>query len=157
VWCCSRRDATGCQQPLSVSERRLPPPPPLFRRMSQQTSERVRVARRTRSASRNLYLFILLLPSALSSLYFVLSFFSLLPLVSTLCPSMSFQSFLSFILSPIFVLSFYFYVLFVTASVVWWSEFLVPDPDVRARFPAQPHFMRTSGSITGSTQPREYN
>jgi hypothetical protein len=44
-----------------------------------------------------------------------------------------------------------------TASVVWWSEFLAADPEIRVRFPALPYFLRSSGSGTGSTQPREYN
>jgi hypothetical protein len=44
-----------------------------------------------------------------------------------------------------------------TASVVWWSEFLATDPEVRDRLPALPDFLRSSGSGTGSTQPREYN
>jgi hypothetical protein len=44
-----------------------------------------------------------------------------------------------------------------TASVVWWSEFLATDPEVLVRFPALPDFLRSSGSGTGSTQPREYN
>jgi hypothetical protein len=43
-----------------------------------------------------------------------------------------------------------------TASVVKWSEFLATDPEVRARFPALPGLLRSSGSGTGSTQPREY-
>jgi hypothetical protein len=34
---------------------------------------------------------------------------------------------------------------------------LVRGPEVRFRFPALPDFMRSSGSVTGSTQPREYN
>jgi hypothetical protein len=42
------------------------------------------------------------------------------------------------------------------ASMVYWSEFLAVDPDVRIRFPAVPDFL-SSGSGTGSTQPREYN
>jgi hypothetical protein len=45
----------------------------------------------------------------------------------------------------------------VTASVVQWSEFLATDPEVRVRFPGLPDFLRSSGSGTGSTQPREYN
>jgi hypothetical protein len=53
----------------------------------------------------------------------------------------------------------------VTASVVWWSEFLATDPEARVRFPALPDFLKekkekkenSSGSGTGSTQPREYN
>jgi hypothetical protein len=56
--------------------------------------------------------------------------------------------------------SFYSYVtLFpsLTASVVWWSEFLATDPEVRVRSPALTNFRRSSGSGTGSTQPREYN
>jgi hypothetical protein len=43
----------------------------------------------------------------------------------------------------------------VTASVVLWSEFLTADPEVRVRFPALPDFLRSSGSGTGSTQPRD--
>jgi hypothetical protein len=43
------------------------------------------------------------------------------------------------------------------ASVVKCSEFLVTDPEVRVWFPALPDFLRSSGSGTGSTQPREYN
>jgi hypothetical protein len=31
------------------------------------------------------------------------------------------------------------------------------DPEVRVRFPALPDFLRSNGSGTGSTQPREYN
>jgi hypothetical protein len=42
-----------------------------------------------------------------------------------------------------------------TASV--WSEFLATDPEVRVRLPALEDFLRSSGSGTGSTQPREYN
>jgi hypothetical protein len=45
----------------------------------------------------------------------------------------------------------------VTASVVKGSEFLAADPEVRVRFPALPDFVTSSGSGTGSTQPREYN
>jgi hypothetical protein len=41
--------------------------------------------------------------------------------------------------------------------VVLWSEFLATDPEVRVPFPALPDFLRSSGSGTGSTQPREYN
>jgi hypothetical protein len=37
------------------------------------------------------------------------------------------------------------------------SEFLATDPEARVRFPALPDFQRSSGSGTGSTQPREYN
>jgi hypothetical protein len=44
-----------------------------------------------------------------------------------------------------------------TASVVLGSEFLAPDPEVHVRFPALPDFLRSSGSGTGFTQPREYN
>jgi hypothetical protein len=40
---------------------------------------------------------------------------------------------------------------------VCWSGFLATDPEVRVRFPELPHFLRSSGSGTGSTQPREYN
>jgi hypothetical protein len=34
-------------------------------------------------------------------------------------------------------------------------EFLATDPEVRVRFPTLPDFQRSSGSGTGSTQPRE--
>jgi hypothetical protein len=37
-----------------------------------------------------------------------------------------------------------------------WSEFLATDPEVQVGFPALPDFLRSSGSGTGSTQPREY-
>jgi hypothetical protein len=37
------------------------------------------------------------------------------------------------------------------------SEFLATDPEVRVRFPALPDFLRSGGSGTGSTQPREHN
>jgi hypothetical protein len=43
-----------------------------------------------------------------------------------------------------------------TASVVWWVEFLATDPEFRVRFPALPDFLRSSGSGTESTEPREY-
>jgi hypothetical protein len=43
-----------------------------------------------------------------------------------------------------------------TVSVVRWSEFRATDPEARVRFP-ELHFLRSSGSVTGSTQPREYN
>jgi hypothetical protein len=36
-------------------------------------------------------------------------------------------------------------------------EFLATDPEVRVRFPASSDFLRSSGSGTGCTQPREYN
>jgi hypothetical protein len=47
--------------------------------------------------------------------------------------------------------------------MVYWSEFLATDPEARVRFPALPDFLwgkkgkKSSGSGTGSTQPREYN
>jgi hypothetical protein len=44
-----------------------------------------------------------------------------------------------------------------TASVAYWSEFLATDPEVRFRFPALADLLRSSGSGTGFTQPREYN
>jgi hypothetical protein len=46
-----------------------------------------------------------------------------------------------------------------TGPPLWSSgrEFLARDPEVRVRFAALPHFLRSSGSGTGSTQPREYN
>jgi hypothetical protein len=40
------------------------------------------------------------------------------------------------------------------ASVGEWSDFLATEPEVRVRFPAIPDFLRSSGSGTGSTQPR---
>jgi hypothetical protein len=43
-----------------------------------------------------------------------------------------------------------------TASVVQWSEFLATDLEVRFLSPALPDFLSSSGSGTGSTQPREY-
>jgi hypothetical protein len=36
-------------------------------------------------------------------------------------------------------------------------RFLATDPEVRVRIPALPDFLRSSGSGTGSTQPRDYN
>jgi hypothetical protein len=39
-----------------------------------------------------------------------------------------------------------------TASVIYWSEFVATDPEVRVGFPALPDFSRSSGSGTGSTQ-----
>jgi hypothetical protein len=48
-------------------------------------------------------------------------------------------------------------VVLVTASVVWWSEFLATYPQVRVRFSALPDFLKSSGSGTEPTQPREYN
>jgi hypothetical protein len=43
-----------------------------------------------------------------------------------------------------------------TASVVWWSQFLATDAEVRVPFPALPDFLRSNGSGTGSTLPRQY-
>jgi hypothetical protein len=45
-------------------------------------------------------------------------------------------------------------IIIIIASVVYWSEFLATDPEVRVRFPALPDFLRC-GSGTGPTQPRE--
>jgi hypothetical protein len=42
------------------------------------------------------------------------------------------------------------------ASVVQWSELLATDPKAQVRFPALLE-KKSSGSGTGSTQPREYN
>jgi hypothetical protein len=36
------------------------------------------------------------------------------------------------------------------ASVVWWSEFLPPDPEVRVRFPALPDFLSSGSGTTVS-------
>jgi hypothetical protein len=44
---------------------------------------------------------------------------------------------------------------FMTVSMVYWSEFLAADPEVRVRFPALPDFLRSIGSGTASTQPHE--
>jgi hypothetical protein len=41
--------------------------------------------------------------------------------------------------------------------VVYWSEFVATDPEVGVQFSALPDFLRSNGSGTGSTQPREYN
>jgi hypothetical protein len=41
--------------------------------------------------------------------------------------------------------------------VVYWSEFLATDPEVRVRSPALPDYSRSSVSGTGSTQPHDYN
>jgi hypothetical protein len=49
------------------------------------------------------------------------------------------------------------FILLQTASVVVWCKFLATDPEVLLQFPALPDFLRSSGSGTGSTQPREYN
>jgi hypothetical protein len=46
--------------------------------------------------------------------------------------------------------------IYMTASVILWSEFLATDPEARVRFPALPE-KKSSGSGTGSSQPREYN
>jgi hypothetical protein len=46
---------------------------------------------------------------------------------------------------------------YMNATVVQCSEFLATDPEVRFRFPALLDFLRSSGSGTGSTWPREYN
>ena len=44
-----------------------------------------------------------------------------------------------------------------TASVVWWSEFLATDTEVSVSIPGATRFLSSSGSGTGSTQPREVN
>jgi hypothetical protein len=38
-----------------------------------------------------------------------------------------------------------------------WVPDIKTDPEARVGFPALPDFLRSSGSETGSTQPREYN
>jgi hypothetical protein len=47
----------------------------------------------------------------------------------------------------------------INGPLLWSSgqEFLAADPEVLVRFPALPDFLRSSGSGTGFTQPREYN
>jgi hypothetical protein len=43
-------------------------------------------------------------------------------------------------------------------SPLWSSgQFLATDPEIQFQFPTVPDFLRSSGSGTGSTQPREYN
>jgi hypothetical protein len=42
-------------------------------------------------------------------------------------------------------------------SHIYEIEFLTTDPEARVRFPALPEEKKSSGSGTGSTQPREYN
>jgi hypothetical protein len=37
------------------------------------------------------------------------------------------------------------------------AQMLATDPEDRVRFPALPDFLRSSGSGTGFTQPRDYN
>jgi hypothetical protein len=44
-----------------------------------------------------------------------------------------------------------------TASVMLWSVFLTADSEVLVRFLALKDLLRSSGSGTGSIQPREYN
>jgi hypothetical protein len=53
---------------------------------------------------------------------------------------------------PMFVNEISFSLLF---SAIW-SEFLAIDPEARVQFPALPE-KKSSGSGTGSSQPREYN
>jgi hypothetical protein len=43
----------------------------------------------------------------------------------------------------------------VIASVVKWSEFLTANPQVPGSIPGTTRFLSSSGSGTGSTQPRE--
>jgi hypothetical protein len=40
---------------------------------------------------------------------------------------------------------------------LYWSEFLATDPEAQVRSLALPGKKKSSGSGTGSTQPREYN
>jgi hypothetical protein len=44
-----------------------------------------------------------------------------------------------------------------SASVVYCPKVMGADPEVRVRFPALQDFLRSSGSGTEFTQPREYN
>jgi hypothetical protein len=46
---------------------------------------------------------------------------------------------------------------YLTFSVVYWSEFLATESEVRVRFSALPYILRSSVSRTGSTQSREYS
>jgi hypothetical protein len=59
--------------------------------------------------------------------------------------------------SLVFSVSIAFVSLFKRTSVVYWSDFLAADPEVRVRFPVLPEFLRSNGSGTASTQPNEYN
>jgi hypothetical protein len=43
-----------------------------------------------------------------------------------------------------------------TASVVYWSEFLDTDPEARVRFSELPDFLRSNGLERGPLKPREY-
>jgi hypothetical protein len=49
------------------------------------------------------------------------------------------------------------YVAFVTPLWSRGQEFLATGPEVRVRFPKLPDFLRSSGSETVFTYPREYN
>jgi hypothetical protein len=51
----------------------------------------------------------------------------------------------------------FFFFVKMTAPEVWWSECLASDSEIHVRFPALSDFLRSSGSVTGSTQPREYS
>jgi hypothetical protein len=42
---------------------------------------------------------------------------------------------------------------YMTASVVWWSEFLATDPELPGSVPGVPDFLTSGGSGTGSAQP----
>jgi hypothetical protein len=42
-------------------------------------------------------------------------------------------------------------------AVVQWSDFLATGPEVQVRLMALPDLLRSSGSLTGSTEPHEYN
>jgi hypothetical protein len=44
-----------------------------------------------------------------------------------------------------------------TASTVWWPEFLGTDPDVLYSILELPDILSNDGSVTGATQPREDN
>jgi hypothetical protein len=41
------------------------------------------------------------------------------------------------------------------SPLLCWSEFLATVPEIPGSIPALPYFLRRSGSVTGSTQPRE--
>jgi hypothetical protein len=51
----------------------------------------------------------------------------------------------------------YIYMCVCVGGGVRWSEFKATDPEVRDQFPALQVFLRSSGYVTGSNQPREYN
>jgi O-antigen ligase len=90
-----------------------------------------------------------------SSIFFPRLDFFLLCLYVSVClfPSWFLSQFISFLLMMLICLFFYFCpYIFISASGVW-----LQIQRSRIRFPALPNFLRSSGSGTGSTQPRQDN